>query len=85
MHLVSAQIGLQLASENLQGSRFSNSIGPDKTQNLACSRGGQTVELEGILRVAMGGVLIQVARKIDDGDGLKRAFLKKKFNEFLAH
>jgi len=46
------------------------------------------MELEGILRVAMGCVLLQVAREVDDGDGLERAFLKKLkrvFNSFVMN
>ena len=35
------------------------------------------MELEGVLRVAVGCVLLQVAREVDDGDGLERAFLIK--------
>ena len=35
------------------------------------------MEFEGVGTVAMSGVLLQVTRKINDGDGLKRTFLQK--------
>lgn len=34
------------------------------------------MKLEGVGAISVGGVLLQVARQIDDGNGLERALLK---------
>ncbi len=43
------------------------------------------MQLEGVCTVPVGGVFLKVARKIDDVDGLKRAFLDKKVIDSCPH
>ena len=70
-----SQIRLLLSSKYLECSGLSYAISTDKPEYYSRSRCGQTVKLEWVGTVAMGSVLLKVARKIDDGDCFKRAFL----------
>jgi hypothetical protein len=42
-HIKFSKIGLQLASKNLESSRFSNTIGAHKSKNLSRSRNRQSI------------------------------------------
>ena len=71
----SAQVWFQLATENLQSSRFANAIGPDKSKHLPWSRHRKAMELEAVGRITMRDLRLEVCGKIDDIDGSKGAFL----------
>jgi hypothetical protein len=76
--LEATQIGLQFARKDLEGCRFSDTVGADQSEHLSRPGNRQPVQLEAVLRIPVGGVLFQVARQIDDVDCLERAFLQKK-------
>jgi hypothetical protein len=73
--VVAAQVGLELAAENLESGTLANTVGSDKTENLARAGHGQTVKLEGIGTIAMGHLVLEVGGQVDDGDGVEGALL----------
>lgn len=72
---VSAQVRLELSAEDLQGGTLSNTVGSDKTQDLARSGHRQTMQLEAIGTITVGDLALEVGGQVDDGDGLKGALL----------
>jgi len=52
-HIITAKVWFELSSQNFEGGTLSNTVSPYKAEDLARSRGGETVELEGI-----GGVSV---------------------------
>ena len=70
-----AQIWRQFPGQDFEGCGLSNTIGTYKSQHLPGAGCWQTMELEGVGTITMGGILFQVTWKIDDTDGLKRTFL----------
>mmetsp|Transcript_88724 Transcript_88724/g.249901 ORF Transcript_88724/g.249901 Transcript_88724/m.249901 type:complete len:297 (+) Transcript_88724:924-1814(+) len=73
--LESPQVRLQLARQHGEGRRLADAIGTDKAQNLPRPGRRQAVQLEGVRTIAVGGVLGQVLRQVDDADRLKGALL----------
>jgi len=74
--VVAAEVRLKLATENLQRSTLANTVGTNESKDLSGSRHRQSVELEAVGRVAMRDLSLEIGRKVDDGDGVKRAFLR---------
>lgn len=70
-----AEIGLFLVGEDSQGSGLANTVCADKTENLAGTRGRQSVELERVCRVSVRDLRFEISREVDDGDGAKGALL----------
>jgi hypothetical protein len=73
--VVSAQVGLELSTKNLQSGTLSNTVCSDQTKNLAGSGHGQTVQLETVGSISVGDLAFEVGGQVDDGDGVKRALL----------
>jgi hypothetical protein len=73
--VVAAQVGLQLAAENLQGSTLSDTVGTNQTENLARSGHRKTVKLEAVGSITVGDLVLEVGGQVDDGDGIKGALL----------
>lgn len=73
--VVSAQVGLELSAENLQGGTLSNTVCSDQTENLAGSGHGQTVQLETVGSISVGDLAFEIGGQVDDGDGIERALL----------
>jgi hypothetical protein len=74
--IVPAQVGLQLATENLQSCTLSDTIRADQSQNLARTGHGQSMQLEAVGRVSMRDLSLEVRRQVDDVDGIEWAFLR---------
>lgn len=74
--VVSAQVRLQLAAENLQRSTLANTVRSNKTKDLAGTRHRQPVQLKAVRRVSMRDLSVQVCRQVDDVDRVERAFLR---------
>lgn len=72
---MATQVGLKLSAENLQRGTFSNTVGSDKTENLARSGHRQTVELEAVGAITVGDLALEVGGQVDDGDGVEGALL----------
>jgi hypothetical protein len=70
-----AQVGLELAAENLQGGTLSDTVCSDETEDLAGAGHGQPVQLEAVGRVAVGDLGLEVGGQVDDVDGVEGAFL----------
>jgi hypothetical protein len=64
-----AEVGLQLAAQNLQGSTLSGTVTTNETQDLTRS------ELEAVGRVTVGDLRLEVGGQVDDVDGIERTFL----------
>ena len=73
--VVTAEVGLQLAAQNLQGSTLSSTVTTNETQDLTRSGHGQSVELETVGRVTVGDLRLEVGGQVDDVDGIERTFL----------
>eukprot|EP00968_Pinguiococcus_pyrenoidosus_P004549 scaffold301_cov243-Pinguiococcus_pyrenoidosus.AAC.54 len=73
--VIVAQVGLQLARENLQRSGLADAVGPNQAEHLTGPRHGQAVQLERVRPVAMRDVLLQILWQVDDRDGLEGALL----------
>jgi hypothetical protein len=73
--VVAAEVGLQLAAQNLQSSTLSGTVTTNKTQDLTRSGHGQSVELETVGRVTVGDLRLEVGGQVDDVDGIERTFL----------
>lgn len=73
--VVAAEVGLQLAAQNLQGSTLSGTVTTNETQDLTRSGHGQSVELEAVGRVTMSDLRLEVGGQVDDVDGIERTFL----------
>lgn len=74
--LISAQVGLELARQNLQRSTLANTVGSDETQDLTRSGHGQTVQFEAVGGVAVGDLALEVGGQVDDLDGVEGALLR---------
>lgn len=72
---MSAQVWLELSAEDLQGGTLSNTVGSDKTQDLARSGHRQTMQLEAVGAITVGDLALEVGGQVDDGDGLEGALL----------
>lgn len=73
--VVTAQIGLELARQNLERSTLSNTVGTDKTQDLTWSGHRKPVELEAVGGVPMGDLGLEIGRQINDVDGIEGTLL----------
>lgn len=71
----SAQIWLELSTENLQGRALANTVRTDETEYLAGSGRGKTVELETVGGVSMGDLTLEVRGQVDNGNGAKWTLL----------
>ena len=74
--IVSAQIGFELATKNLQRCALANTVCANESQNLTRAGHGQPVELEAVGRVSMGDLGLEVRGQVDDVDGVEGAFLR---------
>jgi hypothetical protein len=70
-----AEVGLQLATENLQRCALADTVCANQSQHLARPGHGQPVQLEAIGRVSMCDLRLEVRGQIDDVDGVEGAFL----------
>ena len=70
-----AQVGLQLSGQNLQGSTLADTVCSNQTEDHSGTGHGQTVELEAVGRVAVGNLTLKVGGQVDNGDGAEGALL----------
>merc|ERR1719357_1129166 len=73
--LITSQVGLLLACQDLQGGGLPDTIGANKPENFARPWDGQPVQLEGVGGVSVGGALVQVGGQVDDRHRLERTLL----------
>jgi hypothetical protein len=71
--VVLSEVRLELAGEDLEGGRLSDTVRADETEDLTGSRRRQTMKLERVGGVTVGDLGLEVGRQVDDGDGLERA------------
>jgi hypothetical protein len=72
---VSAQVGLELSTQNLEGSTLSNTVGTDKSKHLTGSGHGETMQLEAVGAISVGDLALKVGGQVDNVDRIKRAAL----------
>jgi hypothetical protein len=53
-YIVTAKVRFEFSGKDFEGGTLSNTISPDKAEDLARSGGGETMELEGIGGVSVG-------------------------------
>lgn len=73
--VVAAQIGLQLAAENLEGGALADSVCSNQTEHLTRARHRQAMELEAVGAIAVRHLVLEVGWQVDDGDGVKGTLL----------
>ena len=73
--IVSAQVWLELATQDLEGGTLADTVRSDETEDLARAGHGKPVELEGIGAITMGDLVLEVRGQVDDGDGVEGALL----------
>ena len=73
--IITAQIWLELSTENLQRSRLSDTVGSNKTQDLAWSWHGKTMELEAVGGITVSDLGLKVGWQVDNVDGAEWALL----------
>lgn len=73
--VVFAQVGLELATEDLERSALANTVCSHETEHVARAGHGQAMELEAVRRVAVGNLALEVRGQVDDGDSPERALL----------
>lgn len=73
--VISAQVGLELATENLQRGTLTDTVCSNKTEDLTGTGHRKTVELEAVGRVTVGDLALEVGRQVDDVNGAKWTFL----------
>ena len=74
--VIATQIGLQLATEDLESRAFANTICSDKTQDLAGAGHRKPMELEAVGRVPVRHFDIEVGRQVDNMDGPERTLFR---------
>lgn len=74
--IIAAQVGLKLATEDLQSCTLSNTVGSNETENLTGTGHGESVELEAVGRVSVGDLGFEVGRQVDDVNSTERTFLR---------
>lgn len=74
--VVAAEVGLQLAAQNLQGSTLSDTVGTDQTKHLTGPGHGKPVQLEAVCRITVRDLSLEIGGQIDDVDGVKGTFLR---------
>ena len=62
-----------LAAAHLECSGLADTIGAHEAENISWSGSGQPVQLERVCRVPVGRLGLEVARQVDDVDGLEGA------------
>lgn len=72
-YLIATQIGLQLASKDLESRTLANTVGTDKPKYLAGAGSGETVKFECVGGVTMSNLRVQIRGQINDSNGFKRA------------
>lgn len=72
-HIVSSQVGLLLASQDLQCCALADTIRAHQPKNLSNTRCRKSMQLEGVGAVSMGGLVLEVGGELNDVDGLKGA------------
>lgn len=73
--VVTSQVGLELATKNLQGGTLSDTVCSNETKNLTGAGHGKSVKLEAVGRVAVGDLTFQVGGQVDDVNGAEGALL----------
>ena len=73
--IISTQIRLQLSRQHLQRRALSNTVRSNQSQYLPGPWHRQAVQLEGVGRVTMGDLRLEVGRQVDDVDGVEGTFL----------
>jgi len=71
--VVSSQVGLKLAAEDLESGTLANAVGADQSQHVSGPRHRKAVELEAICRISVSNLALEVGREVDDRDGTERA------------
>lgn len=74
--VVATEVGLELATEDLQRCALANTVCSHETQDLARTGHRQPVQLEAVRRVSVGDLGLEVGGQVDDVDGVEGAFLR---------
>ena len=64
--IVSAQVGLKLSTQNLEGSTLSDTVGTDKSKHLTGSGHRKTVQLEAVGAISVGDLALKVGGQVID-------------------
>jgi hypothetical protein len=73
--VVTAQVWLKLAAQNLQGRALADTVCPHESKHLSWPWHGQPMQFEAVGGVSVGNLSLEIGRQIDDVDGIEGAFL----------
>lgn len=73
--VVTTQVGLELSTQDLQGSTLANTVGSDQTKNLTGTRHRQAMQLEAVGAITVGDLALEVGGQVDDGNGVEGTLL----------
>lgn len=73
--LITTEVRLQLATENLQSRTLSDTVCSNQTENLTGTGHGESVKLEAVGRVAVGDLGLEVGGQVDNVNGSEWALL----------
>ena len=73
--VVLAEVGLHLASKDLEGGTLADAVGADEAEDLTGTGHGEPMKLEGIGTVSVGGVALEILGKVDDGNRFEGTLL----------
>ncbi len=73
--LVPAEVGLEFACEDANGGRLPDPVRTEDTSDLALLWSGKPVQREGVLAVAVDGLVLELLREINDLNSIEGALL----------
>ena len=83
-YVVSAQVGLEFSSKDFERCALSDTISPDKAENLSRSGCGKPMKLESVGSISVGNFGLEIGGKIDDGNGFKGTSCTNPFEHTTA-
>ena len=72
---MTAKIGLELSTEDLQRSTLANTVGSDQAENLPRAGHRKPMKLETVGSITVRDLTFEVGWQVDDGDGVEWTLL----------
>jgi hypothetical protein len=66
--VVSSEIGLEFTGKDLEGGRFTDTVGTDQTENLTWTGSRETMQLESVGVVSVSDVRVEVGWQVENLD-----------------
>jgi hypothetical protein len=66
--VVSSEVGLEFTGKDLEGGRFTDTVGTDQTENLTWTGSRETMQLESVGVVSVSDVRVEVGWQVENLD-----------------